>query len=132
MQYKEINAQNLRLSWTSPLWNNLVDGIDIWDPSNAFLDLVISRHKHPNEQYYPRLATDFTSRNLQTLRLDSEYCITLVAHANGLLQPYFFSEGNSTLHRCSESIYIYKLVHVVAYPLCMTIADYNDGLYRVC
>ena len=131
-EYQEINAQNLHLSWASPLWNNLVNGIDIYDPSDSYLELMISRHKHPNERYYHRLAPNFASRNPQTLRLDSAYCITLVAFAKGLLQPYFLSEGNSTLHRCSESICIYKLVHVVAYLLCRTIADYNDGIYRVC
>lgn len=105
-EYQEINAQNLRLNWTHLPWIKLVDGIDIRDASDSFQELVISRHKHPNEYFYHRLSTSFNSRDQQTLRLDSDYCVTLVASARGL-QPYFLSKGNSTLHRCSESIYIH-------------------------
>ena len=103
MQYKEINAQNLNLSWTRPLWNGLVDGIDIWDSESSLQVLAISRHNHTGELYHHRLATELNSKARLTLRLDSEYCITLVSVRRTPLQPYYMSEGNSTLHHCSKS-----------------------------
>ena len=105
MQYKEINAQNLRLSWTPPRWNDLVDGIDIWDSESSLQVLAISRHNHTGELYHHRLAPELGSKDPLTLRLDSEYCITLVSVSlvRTPLQPYYMSEGNSTLHHCSKS-----------------------------
>ena len=102
-EYQEINAQNLQLSWTPPRWNDLLDGIDIYDIFSSFQVLLISRHNHPNEQYYGTVAPRLGLKKQQTLRLDSEYCIALVTSARQPLEQYFISEGNSTLHHCSES-----------------------------
>ena len=66
------------------------------------MELVISRRNHPNENYFHIMAPNIEEK-LQTLRLDSEYCITLVALSRYKKEPYYMSEGNSTLHHCSES-----------------------------
>ena len=102
-EYQEINAQNLQLSWTPPRWNDLLDGIDIYGIFSSIQVLLISRHNHPNERYYGTVAPRLGLKRQQTLRLDSEYCIALVASARQPLEQYFMSEGNSTLHHCSES-----------------------------
>ena len=101
-EYPEINAQDLQLSWAHPLWNDLVDGIDLGNIFQTKQWLVISRHNHPNEVYSRSVSKTFDLKKHQTLRLDSDYCITLAASANGSLEPYFLSVGNSTLHHCSE------------------------------
>lgn len=101
--FPEINAQNLRLSWTHPRWNDdLVDGIDHGNIHQTAQWLLISRRNHPNEVYNHSMARTFDLREHQTLRLDSEYCITLAASAKKSSEPYFLSLGNSTLHHCSE------------------------------
>ena len=102
-EYQEINAQNLQLSWTPPRWDDLLDGLDLYGTFSSIQVLLISRHNHPNEQYYGTVAPRLGLKKQQTLLLDSEYCIALVTSARQPIEQYFMSEGNSTLHHCSES-----------------------------
>ena len=102
-EYQEIHAQNLQLSWTPPRWDDLLDGLDLYGTFSSIQVLLISRHNHPNEQYYGTVAPRLGLKKQQTLRLDSEYCIALVTSARQPIEQYFMSEGNSTLHHCSES-----------------------------
>ena len=81
-----------------------MDGIDIYDVSKSRQVLVINRLNHPKDVYHQTVQPTLGMKHYQTLRLDSEYCITLVASATRNLEPYYMSEGNSSLHHCSESL----------------------------
>ena len=133
-EYPEINAQNLQLSWTPPRWNDLLDGIDLYGTFSSIQVLLISRHNHPNEQYYGTVQPRLGLKKQQTLRLESEYCIALVTSARQGLEQYFISEGNSTLHHCSESCEQSKMecFNVFSFPFCAQnyVIKHIDGLNR--
>lgn len=106
-EYPEINAQNLQLSWT-PVW--YVGGLEQPRGSPRQV-LVISRQNHPNERLYYIISPSGNSK-IQSLRLDSQYCITPVTTWTRSLEQYFTSEGNSTLHHCNESCKYSKKKHL--------------------
>lgn len=113
-EWPEINAQELHLSWNYRWWYELepVNECKYYDknprnwppPRQCQQVVVISRQNHSNEKCFIQ-ATTFINDFSKTLQLDSAYCISLIATTQSQSESYFISQGNSTLHHCSESYY---------------------------